>query len=84
MGISLRVDALARSATSESRKAAIRDSANRITDRLGMGEEYKVLGLTSTGQMEGLMGAEVWPFEVKEERKVEDCVQVGNKGNGEE
>lgn len=84
MGISLRVDALARSATSESRKAAIRDSANRITSRLGMGEEYKVLGMTSTGRREGLMGAEVWPFEVREEKKVEDCVHVGNKGQSEE
>ncbi|KAF5359488.1 hypothetical protein D9756_003275 [Leucocoprinus leucothites] len=84
MGISLRVDALARSAGSEARKSAIRDSVKRLTDRLGMGKEYKVLGLTSTARMEGLTGMAVWPFEVAEERKVDNCVHVGDKGNGKE
>lgn len=83
MGISVRVDALAQSASSETRRAAIRDSAKRLTDQLGMGEEYKVLGMTSAGQMEGLATAEVWPFEVREERKVNDCVHVGKCSNKE-
>jgi NADH dehydrogenase [ubiquinone] 1 alpha subcomplex assembly factor 7 len=47
-----------------------------------MGEEYKVLGMTSIGRREGLVGAGVWPFEVTEERRVEDCVHVGIKGSG--
>lgn len=83
MGISVRVDALAQSASSETRRAAIRDSAKRLTDQLGMGEEYKVLGMTSAGQMEGLATAEVWPFEVREEQKVNDCVHVGKCSNKE-
>jgi NADH dehydrogenase [ubiquinone] 1 alpha subcomplex assembly factor 7 len=79
MGISLRVDALALSAPSEERRAAIRDSAKRVTDRSGMGEEYKVLGMTSIDKRDGLVGAEVWPFEVKEEKMFEDCVHVEGK-----
>jgi NADH dehydrogenase [ubiquinone] 1 alpha subcomplex assembly factor 7 len=47
-----------------------------------MGEEYKVLGMTSAGRREGLVGAAVWPFEVREEERVEDCVQIGDKGSG--
>ncbi|KAF9453493.1 DUF185-domain-containing protein [Macrolepiota fuliginosa MF-IS2] len=84
MGIDLRVDALARSAKTDERRAAIRSSAKRITDRTGMGEEYKVLGVTSVSRHEGLVGAEVWPFEVKEERRAEDCVHVGSSGKGKE
>ncbi|XP_006459262.1 hypothetical protein AGABI2DRAFT_65768 [Agaricus bisporus var. bisporus H97] len=79
MGISLRADALARSAPSEERRAAIRDSAKRITDSLGMGEEYKVLGMTSIDKRDGLVGAGVWPFEVKEEKMFENCVHVKGK-----
>lgn len=79
MGISLRVDALARSVSSQERRAAIRDSAKRITDRTGMGEEYKVLGITSVDKRDGLVGAAVWPFEVKEEKMFEDCVHVEGK-----
>jgi len=77
MGISVRVDALARSTNSEATRAAIRDSAKRLTDQLGMGEEYKVLGMTSAGRVKGLATAPVWPFEVREEERVDDCVHMG-------
>lgn len=76
MGIDLRVETLARAAKTEERRAAIRDSAKRITDRTGMGEQYKVLGVTSVSRHEGLVGAEAWPFEVWEPKRVEDCVHV--------
>lgn len=77
MGISVRVDALARSTSSETRRSAIRDSAKRLTDHLGMGGEYKVLGITSAGRVKGLATASVWPFEIREEEKVDDCVHMG-------
>ncbi|KAK2460941.1 hypothetical protein APHAL10511_007411 [Amanita phalloides] len=59
MGLSVRAGALARSAGTEGRRAAIRLSAKRLVDRTGMGVQYQVMGITSGGE------EEVWPF-VKE------------------
>jgi len=42
-----------------------------------MGGEYKVLGITSAGRVKGLATASVWPFEIREEEKVDDCVHMG-------
>jgi len=64
MGIHIRVEALKRTAKTEGRQASIEKAACRLVDRLGMGKEYQVLGLTShersgddAGDVEG-----VWPF----------------------
>ncbi|RDB26124.1 Protein arginine methyltransferase NDUFAF7, mitochondrial [Hypsizygus marmoreus] len=68
MGLQLRVDALVRDAKTEERGAAIRDAAQRLVDRAGMGREYQVLGITSSsgGEKKAAAG-EVWPFvEVKD------------------
>lgn len=55
MGLSLRVAALAATAPSDQRREAIRDGAQRLVDRSGMGTQYQVLGITSCGE-------ELWPF----------------------
>ncbi|TFY51126.1 hypothetical protein EVG20_g11153 [Dentipellis fragilis] len=61
MGLSMRVDALKRAAKSDERKQAIESSAQRLADMIGMGREYKVLGVTSNGGGEDDAGR-VWPF----------------------
>jgi NADH dehydrogenase [ubiquinone] 1 alpha subcomplex assembly factor 7 len=57
MGLSLRVAALATTAPSDQRREAIRDGAQRLVDRSGMGTQYQVLGITSGGVEQVL-----WPF----------------------
>ncbi len=79
MGIERRPEALVRAAKTEERRATIRDSEKRLTDPTGMGEEYKVLGVTSVCQQEGLISAEVWPFEVQEPNRAEDRVHFEDK-----
>jgi NADH dehydrogenase [ubiquinone] 1 alpha subcomplex assembly factor 7 len=55
MGLPLRVSALVRNAASQDRKEAIQTAAERLINPLGMGREYKFLGLTSRK-------GHVWPF----------------------
>jgi NADH dehydrogenase [ubiquinone] 1 alpha subcomplex assembly factor 7 len=62
MGIYLRTDALARSASSPERKQAIKDGTDRLVDPLGMGEQYKVLGVVAKSSGEGQDAPHVWPF----------------------
>ncbi|TFK40204.1 S-adenosyl-L-methionine-dependent methyltransferase [Crucibulum laeve] len=68
MGLKLRVDALVRGAKTDERRTTIQDAAKRLVDRIGMGKEYKVFGITTgpTGKAEE--AEQVWPFvEVKDE-----------------
>jgi NADH dehydrogenase [ubiquinone] 1 alpha subcomplex assembly factor 7 len=62
MGIQIRAAALALSASSLERKQAIEDGANRLIDPLGMGEQYKVLGIVAKSDGEGQDARDVWPF----------------------
>ncbi|KAG0706729.1 S-adenosyl-L-methionine-dependent methyltransferase [Suillus ampliporus] len=62
MGIEIRAAALVRSASSPERKKAIEDGANRLVDPLGMGEQYKVLGVVAKSSGGGQEVGEVWPF----------------------
>ncbi|KAG1739172.1 S-adenosyl-L-methionine-dependent methyltransferase [Suillus paluster] len=62
MGIEIRAGALMRSASSPERKKAIEEGANRLVDPLGMGEQYKVLGVVAKSSEEGQAVDEVWPF----------------------
>ena len=64
MGLQLRVDGLRRAAKSEERRRELEDSANRLIDPIGMGKEYQVLGITSTGA-QGKGVESVWPFPSK-------------------
>lgn len=65
MGIDIRIAALVRSTSSLERKKAIEDGANRLIDPLGMGEQYKVLGVVAKSRGEaGQDVSEVWPFTV--------------------
>jgi NADH dehydrogenase [ubiquinone] 1 alpha subcomplex assembly factor 7 len=61
MGIDVRVEALKQSATDGNRKSEIDSAAKRLVDLTGMGNQYKVLGVSaidpSTAPPEG-----VWPF----------------------
>lgn len=65
MGLQLRLDSLVRAAKAEARKTAIRDAAERLVSKSGMGTEYKVMGLT-TGVKDG---GKVWPFVKAETEK---------------
>ncbi len=58
MGLPLRVAALIRNAQKEERKKAIERATARLVDPLGMGREYRVLGITSLP----VDGKPVWPF----------------------
>ncbi|KAJ8594668.1 DUF185-domain-containing protein [Rhizopogon salebrosus TDB-379] len=62
MGIQIRAAGLARSASSPERRRAIEDGANRLVDSLGMGEQYKVLGVVAKSSGEGHDVGDVWPF----------------------
>jgi NADH dehydrogenase [ubiquinone] 1 alpha subcomplex assembly factor 7 len=62
MGIQIRAAGLARSASSPERRRAIDDGANRLVDPLGMGEQYKVLGVVAKSSGEGHDVGDVWPF----------------------
>ena len=59
MGIDVRVEALKSQASSE-RANEIEKAAKRLTDLMGMGKQYQVLGFTSRpipGE-----GSDPWPF----------------------
>jgi len=64
MGLHMRVEALKRAAKTPERKGSIEKAASRLVDTLGMGNEYKVLGITSHEKSEENAGAvkSVWPF----------------------
>lgn len=62
MGLRLRVDALARNAETDERRAAIQDAANRLVDPIGMGKEYQVMAITHLGSTKPQASADVWPF----------------------
>ena len=66
MGLGLRVASLARVAPSPDRRRAIEDAVQRLVDPLGMGREYRVLGITSTSASSARREthASVWPFVV--------------------
>jgi NADH dehydrogenase [ubiquinone] 1 alpha subcomplex assembly factor 7 len=59
MGIDVRVEALKSQAPSE-RAEEIEKAAKRLTDPMGMGKQYKVLGFTS--QAVPAEGGGPWPF----------------------
>lgn len=61
MGIKERVGALAQSIEDTKRQRNIWGAAMRLIDRAGMGTEYKVLGITSTGSTTKSSQV-VWPF----------------------
>lgn len=65
MGLEVRMDALVKSAKNEERCVDIQNAAQRLIDPVGMGKEYNVLGITSTGitstdTVENT--SKVWPF----------------------
>ena len=57
MGIGARVDALRRAAVSSDRADALGKAVARLVDPVGMGRQYKVMGVTGGREVE-----EVWPF----------------------
>lgn len=64
MGLEARVNALLRAATSEARQEQIASAAKRLVDPLGMGAQYKVLGVVSarTGADMEVSSHEYHPF----------------------
>lgn len=64
MGLHLRLDSLIRASKAEARKTAIRDAAERLVNKSGMGMEYRVMGLTTVKD-----GGKVWPFVKAETEK---------------
>ncbi|KAN0134557.1 S-adenosyl-L-methionine-dependent methyltransferase [Lactarius tabidus] len=75
MGLGTRVNALQRTAASPERGDALTEAAARLVDPVGMGKEYKVMGLTGgaarTADAEG-----VWPFVAGEIIREEDAAAV--------
>jgi len=69
MGMDIRVEALKHAAKTEARKEEIDKAACRLVDTMGMGMEYRVLGITSHGRIGDDAGAadDVWPFMGMEE-----------------
>ena len=65
MGLSVRLQSLMKAAESEKRRKGIFEAVMRLTSPFGMGEEYKVLGITS--KSEGSKDMIVWPFFKSEE-----------------
>lgn len=57
MGISARVDALRHAAVSSDRADALGKGVARLVDPVGMGRQYKVMGVTGGREV-----GEVWPF----------------------
>lgn len=61
MGIMARVEALVKAAKDEDRKKDIAGSAERLVSLVGMGNQYKIMGIS--GLRESRLGAETrWPF----------------------
>jgi NADH dehydrogenase [ubiquinone] 1 alpha subcomplex assembly factor 7 len=61
MGLGTRVSALQRVATSPERADALGQAAARLVDPVGMGKEYKVMGVTS-GAARAADAEGAWPF----------------------
>ena len=57
MGLSVRLQSLMKAAGSEKRRNEIYEAGMRLTSPSGMGEEYKVMGITN-----GSKDKMVWPF----------------------
>ncbi|KAH7913507.1 S-adenosyl-L-methionine-dependent methyltransferase [Hygrophoropsis aurantiaca] len=74
LGLRLRVEALKRAASSDLRKDAIETGAQRLVDPLGMGGQYRVMGVTS--RIEGDKDREVWPFVDIAAQADTDCINV--------
>ncbi|GAA5955386.1 hypothetical protein JCM3765_006762 [Sporobolomyces pararoseus] len=66
LGLAPRLAALMRSATSDERKKEIESSAKRLIDGLGMGGQYKVMGVTpkTTSSEPGKKG-DCFPFDLE-------------------
>lgn len=62
MGIKVRVEALKRSATDETRRSDIDKAATRLVDLTGMGNQYRILGITSAVDPATPPAEEIWPF----------------------
>ncbi|KAI0044153.1 DUF185-domain-containing protein [Auriscalpium vulgare] len=65
MGLSTRVDALVRAASSAERGNALKEAGERLVSTTGMGKEYKVLGVTGYGREGSLpegVDDVIWPF----------------------
>jgi NADH dehydrogenase [ubiquinone] 1 alpha subcomplex assembly factor 7 len=62
MGIDVRVETLTQSATDGNRKSEIDKAAKRLVDLTGMGNQYRVLGVTSAIDPSVPSSAGVWPF----------------------
>jgi hypothetical protein len=61
MGLGTRVSALQRAATSPERADALGQAAARLVDPVGMGKEYKLMGVTG-GAARAADAEGVWPF----------------------
>jgi SAM-dependent MidA family methyltransferase len=67
LGLEQRVEALTKSATDDNRKKEMESAAKRLVDPLGMGAQYKVLGISAEQVEEGQSTAEgnkCYPFEM--------------------
>jgi NADH dehydrogenase [ubiquinone] 1 alpha subcomplex assembly factor 7 len=62
MGLSVRLRSLMEAAGSEKRRNAIYEAGMRLSSPSGMGEEYKVMGITNKSK-----DTMVWPFSKSDE-----------------
>lgn len=63
MGLPFRLQGLLKAAKSEERRDELRGAAARLVDPVGMGKEYRVLGITGEfPSAERAEGTPVWPF----------------------
>lgn len=77
MNINARIAQLVRNSADPVRGDAILRAARRLVDPIGMGSQYKVLGITGNGAQRAQEGKEdvVWPF-VKDEGNAKAQVDV--------
>lgn len=68
MGIGTRIQKLMNEAKDETRKKDIMSAAARLVNPLGMGGEYKVMGVVPRMGRDGVVETEVYPF-VREPEK---------------
>ena len=57
MGLRLRLSQLLENAKTDERRSALRNAAERLVNRTGMGAQYQVMAITSTGG-----DIDIWPF----------------------
>ena len=72
MNMEARIGRLILETKEKERRLAIVAAARRLVDPTGMGQQYKVLGITGTGGRkvaEGQEESEVWPFVTGTERR---------------